>query len=211
MLSWKGTKNGVFTVKSAYHMAKMKENQEQVESSSRDDSLQMWGAMWRLPIQNSEKNFLWKACHEILPTKVSLHKRKIVSDKLCPICGIWEETCFHILWECPSARDIWSGSLKKFQKSSFRGLSFKQVVAEMFRICEDEELCRFGGIARRIWLRRNEVIHDGPFMHPKILLQQAGEAWDLFVAANKSPQPNIYLKKLDGVSSGCSLQGGASC
>jgi hypothetical protein len=48
-------------------------------------------------------------------------------------------------------------------------------------------------------------------MHPKILLQRAGEAWDRFVAANKnSPQPNINFEKPDGVSSGCSLQGGAS-
>jgi hypothetical protein len=54
----------------------------------------------------------------------------------------------------------------------------------MFQICEEEELCRFIGIARRIWFRRNEVVHDGPFMHPKILLQQAGEAWEYFL--NKS-------------------------
>jgi hypothetical protein len=47
----------MFTVKSAYHMAKMKKNQEQAESSRRDEPLQMWGAMWRLPIPNSEKNF----------------------------------------------------------------------------------------------------------------------------------------------------------
>jgi hypothetical protein len=103
-------------------------------------------------------------------------------------------------------RDVWSGSLKKFQKSSCRGQTFKQLAAEMFQICEEEELCRFIGIARRIWFRRNEVVHNGPFMHPKILLQQAGEAWDLFVAANNNvPQPNINLKKPGGVSSGCSL------
>jgi hypothetical protein len=86
-------------------MAKMREKQEQAESSRRDDYHKMWGAMW-LPIPNAEKNFLWRACHEILPTKVSLHKRKVVRDKICPICGVEEETCFHILWDCPSARDV---------------------------------------------------------------------------------------------------------
>jgi hypothetical protein len=60
-----------------------------------------------------------------------------------------------------------------------------KLIAEMFQICEEEELCRFASIARRIWIRRNEVVNDGPFMHPKILLQQVGEAWDLFVAAKK--------------------------
>jgi hypothetical protein len=166
----------------------------------------MWGAMLRLPIPNTEKNFLWGACHEILPTKVSLHRRNVINDKMCPICGVGEETCFHILWDCPSARDVWSGSLKKFQRCSLRGPTFKHVVAEMFQIFNEKELCQFVGIARRIWFRRNDVIRDGPFMHPKILLQRAGESWDLFVVANKkSPQPNVNLEKPDGASSGCSL------
>jgi hypothetical protein len=56
-LSWRGTKNGIFTVKSAYHMAKMREKQEQAESSRTYDYHKMWGAMW-LPIPNAEKNFL---------------------------------------------------------------------------------------------------------------------------------------------------------
>jgi hypothetical protein len=112
-----------------------------------------------LPIPNAEKNFLWRACHEILPTKASLFRRKVTIDVLCPICGLGEETCFHILWDCPSAKDVWGGSLKKFQKN-----------------CMEEEMCLFAGIARRVWFRRNEAVYEDPFLHPNILARQARDA-----------------------------------
>jgi hypothetical protein len=85
---WRETINGLFTVKSAYHVAKKRELQMQAESSSRVEQNEMWGPLWKLPIPNAEKNFLWKACHEILPTKANLCRRKVTTDALCPICGL---------------------------------------------------------------------------------------------------------------------------
>jgi hypothetical protein len=47
----------------------------------------------------------------------------------------------------------------KFQKSSFRGPKFIHVVEGMFNLCDEEEMRTFVGVVRRIWLRRNEVVH----------------------------------------------------
>jgi hypothetical protein len=121
----KGTKNGLFTVRSVYNLARMNEKQALPRSSNQGEKTEMWSVLWRLPIPNAEKNFLWKACHKILPTKVSLFKRKVVTETMCPICNLDEETCFHILWNCPSARDVWSGSLKKFHKNNSCGPTFQ--------------------------------------------------------------------------------------
>lgn len=150
-----GTTNGLFTVKSVYHVAKKWELQMQVGSSSRVDHNEMWGSLWKLQIPNAEKNFLWRACHEIFPTKASLCKMKVITNALCPICGLGEERCFHILWDCPSTRDVWSGSLKKFQKSSSCGPTIGQVAKEMLKTCDKEELRLFAGDVRRVWFRRN--------------------------------------------------------
>jgi hypothetical protein len=166
---------------------------------------EMWGDLWRLPFPNAEKNFLWRACQEILPTKVNLYKRKVVGDPLCPICCLEEETCFHILWDCPSTRDIWSSNIKKFQKSSSWGLTFRQVVIEVIRDCDDEAISLFAVIARRIWFRRNEVIHGGLFFHPNVLVQRAKEAVEDFDAANKiSLDSNVNFEKPNGESGWCS-------
>jgi hypothetical protein len=58
------------------------------------------------------KTFLWQACNDILPTRANLHKKGIVSDSLCPICGRDGETVAHILWTCPSVVYVWTECMK---------------------------------------------------------------------------------------------------
>jgi hypothetical protein len=156
----------------------------QAKSSSTADRKDLWGRLWRLKIPNVAKNFLWWACHEILPTKASLFRRKVTTNDLCPIFTLEEETCFHILWSCPSARDVWNGSIIRFHKSSLNGPSFRIVVEEMMRSCEENEFQLFVEIARQVWFRRNEVVHGGPFTHPTALVQQAREVLANFSVAN---------------------------
>jgi hypothetical protein len=91
---------------------------------------------------------------------------------MCPIYGLEEETVFHILWQCPSAMDVWSEGVRKFHKSAHRGPNFLQVVEDMFSIYDEEEMRLFAGLARRIWLRRNESIHGGLFSSPKEIFFQ---------------------------------------
>jgi hypothetical protein len=118
---WRRTLNGVFSVRSAYHLAKEKEDGWYPKSSLRKEISVIWSGIWRLQISNVGKNFMWRACQSILPTKDNLVKRKIIQDPLCPICGLEPETSFHILWDCPSARDVWGVSLRVFQKRVSHG------------------------------------------------------------------------------------------
>jgi hypothetical protein len=115
---------------------------------------QMWG-----------KKFLWRACHDILPTR-----RKITNDPTCPLCGPETETTVHILWQCPSAADAWSVGCAKLQKrsTSTYGLNFYQVVEDVLQRCSLEEIKLLVGIARRLWLRRSDVVFGGNFVHPNI-------------------------------------------
>ncbi|XP_059446670.1 uncharacterized protein LOC132178237 [Corylus avellana] len=124
-------------------------------------------------ISNAEKHFLWRACHESLPTKANLCNRKVTRDPICPVCEREAETTFHVLWQCPAAQDTWSAGCRKFQKSCFEGPFFLPVVEGMLRVCGQQEFALFAGIARRLWLRRNALIHEGDFLHPNILVQQA--------------------------------------
>jgi hypothetical protein len=118
---------------------------------------------------------------------------------LCPICTLEEETCFHIVWSCPSSRDVWNGSIRRFHKSSLNGPSFRSVVEEMMRSCEEDKFQLFVEIARRVWLRQNEVVHGGPFTHPTALVQQAREALANFsVANNREVVPFFNLEKPKG-------------
>jgi hypothetical protein len=52
-----------------------------------------------------------------------------------PFLWVDVETEFHILWQCPSAKDVWSVGSATPHKSYFPGLDFIQVVDGIFRKC----------------------------------------------------------------------------
>ncbi|KAE8124927.1 hypothetical protein FH972_019766 [Carpinus fangiana] len=105
-----------------------------------------------------------------------------------------------------SYRDVWSGSLKKFQKSSSLGPTFRHVAEEMFQTCDEMEISLFAGTTRRIWFRRNEVINGGCFLHPIVLLQQVTESMKDFVEArNNSLQLMASSQNLVGVVAGVAV------
>jgi ribosomal protein L37AE/L43A len=140
VLIWKGTKNGVFSVQSAYYMQKERATRHLADCSSSGVRRMVWKRFWSLSIPNYEKNFLWRACSDILPTRKNLCKKKIIMDPTCPLCGREVESRFHILWQCPSAMDVWSKGCPKIQKSSFVGPDFMQVVEGVFSKCSNEEV-----------------------------------------------------------------------
>jgi ribonuclease HI len=177
---WRGTKNGVFSVRSAYHILKENEVEQEAGGSSCSLKSSIWKSIWQLQIPNAEKHFLWRACREILPTRDNLCKRRVLSDPICPICEREPETTFHALWQCPSARDVWSAGRKLFQKSRFDGPDFMQVVDSIFSRGDRDEVAQFVSITRRIWLRRNGLVHEGSFLHPNRLVQQAIQAVEQF-------------------------------
>jgi ribonuclease HI len=107
-------------------------------------------------------------------------KRKILTDPVCPICGVMVETEFHALWECPGAMDVWGVGPIKFQKSSYAGPSFLEMVEELFRKSFQEEMAIFVGIARRIWMRRNDVVYGGNFTHPTTIVHMVSRAVEEF-------------------------------
>jgi hypothetical protein len=126
--------------------------------------------------------FLWKACHDILPSRVNLHCRKLIEDPLCPLCLQEEETTGHILWSCPSAQDVWMECYRKLQKFPSVANDFSNIFASILDKVEEEvQLCAV--IARLLWLRRNTVIHGGEMEHPKMLVLHARDQVINFEAA----------------------------
>jgi hypothetical protein len=117
LLAWKHTKNRIFTVRSAYHLAMEKMEEGEASCSDNKKSRNLWKKIWNLKGSRVVKFFMWKACNDILPTKEKLHRRKVVPDPLCPLCLTVPETLSHVLWTCPSAQDVWAGCNGKLQKS----------------------------------------------------------------------------------------------
>ena len=110
---WLHHKNWLFTVKFAYKLAREVLQGGNIAESSRGCvGKRVWAALWKLQIPNKIKFFGWRACNDILPTKLSLLKWKIIEDVMCPICMRFLVSAIHALWECEAAKDVLAGSLK---------------------------------------------------------------------------------------------------
>lgn len=79
-LIWRGADTGIFTVKSAYHIQKTWESSQKAKCSVRKNQSKVWKTLWKLNIPNAEKVFFWRACHDILPTRDNLVRRKVIPD-----------------------------------------------------------------------------------------------------------------------------------
>jgi hypothetical protein len=122
--------------------------------------------VWNIKGPPVVKLFLWKACNNILATNENLHKRRVVTTPLCTICGLETETVGHILWSCPSARDVWTECAIRIQKCTSDDSDFMELLTKMLNRLDGDEMAMVAVVARQLWLRRNTVAFGGDFLSP---------------------------------------------
>ncbi|KAL5790036.1 hypothetical protein ACOSQ2_004924 [Xanthoceras sorbifolium] len=108
-LIWHFDKTGEYSVKSGYRVA-AQEKLSLKGSSSCPDS-KWWLALWNLNIPPKVKIFIWRVCHNAIPSLCNLCSRKIVVDPCCSRCGDAPESSAHALFWCSSVRPIWESSV----------------------------------------------------------------------------------------------------
>jgi hypothetical protein len=184
-LVWQGTTDGVFSVRSAYHMGI--ENNFRGRGSTSSVSLEnrIWKVIWNLEVANSVEMFMWRACNDLLPTKCNFLRRKMVEESMCLCCCREEETVVHILWFCPVAQDVWGSGSMIFQKCAFNGDRIMQFMEFCLDRLKIEELNLMAVIVRRIWLRRNKFIFESLFFHPRIIYSKAVAHLEEYQRCNK--------------------------
>ncbi|XP_059436346.1 uncharacterized protein LOC132169309 [Corylus avellana] len=194
-----GTKNGEYTVRSAYHMAKAVLERENCSSSIAQSKNELWRKIWNLKGSKALQMFLWKAFQNILPTRENLYRRKISLDSLCPACGLFVESVGHILWSCQSARDVWLDGPRVLQKSTSDDGNFMEIVLKFMGKLDEENFLLFATIARQIWFRRNCLVHGGDFQAPAVVMRQARDQVENFAMAeneihHEEGPPDILIR-----------------
>ena len=101
------------------------------------------------------KNFLWRACRNVLPTKQALMRRKILEDLICERCKRVVRDSVHALWSCLELDVVWADQ----ETWGFRGeIDFtcvKELLSWMIEKRKSLELLAY--TACTIWNQRNKV------------------------------------------------------
>ena len=103
---WHYTKNGLYSVRSGYHVAMdMMKNGELGRKgngmSSNSGTLGgVWKRIWSLSMPHKLRLFNWKACRKALAVKPNLERRQIRVVNKCDLCGVSDETEAHLFFDC---------------------------------------------------------------------------------------------------------------
>ena len=82
LLIWAGTKSRRYVTKSTYKMLSSNQNFSTPSPSDTSAQTSCWRRIWSMSIPNKIKHFLWRACHESLPTKKNLLARNVTRNAL---------------------------------------------------------------------------------------------------------------------------------
>lgn len=83
---WPLAKAGDYTVKTGYYEAKRAAVQIDLgPTASVGITKDIWNEIWKAKLPQKLKHFMWKTCHNILPVRENLCKRKVFQSSLCPI------------------------------------------------------------------------------------------------------------------------------
>ena len=133
---WAEISNVKFSVHSAYTVAtRLSSNPNSGTSSNMGLGRQFWKRLWALPLPHKTRHFTWRACHDMLPTKINLLKCKAVQDSLCDGCRLEVETTGHTFISCLRAHEVWACSKivllgGAFSMDSFYDLMWKMLMVD---------------------------------------------------------------------------------
>ncbi|KAL0413805.1 UNVERIFIED_CONTAM: hypothetical protein Sradi_1582200 [Sesamum radiatum] len=101
---WHYSTSGIFSVRSAYHLACDLENA--ASNSNRAAERDWWKTIWQAKLPGKVKIFIWRSYLNILPTSMNLRRRLSGSSQVCPHCSSDNEDTLHALLFCHLARQV---------------------------------------------------------------------------------------------------------
>ncbi|XP_048622814.1 uncharacterized protein LOC125591926 [Brassica napus] len=153
---WSYTRNGQYTVKSGYWVArnllKVEEEQEVLEPSI--TNLQAFA--WKLKAPMKIRHLIWQLLTGHVAVTRNLARRNMRCDNYCPRCGELEESVTHAIFECPPALQVWSLSATPTGPEARNEKLFRGIDRDPL------ELVRYAESECRAWFEANEVIQPVP-------------------------------------------------
>ena len=111
-IRWPHTKNGMYSVRSAYNFARSnsffvsRSKRGGGSSSSAANEEKDWKLVWKINAPDKMKIHMWRFAHDCLSSGVQLVHRRIPTSDACVFCGRREDV-EHAFLQCQFAREVW--------------------------------------------------------------------------------------------------------
>jgi hypothetical protein len=173
--AWNYTKNGVFTVKSAYHLnVQMQKCRKSNASTSLSvDEHKGWLALWSAEVPGKAKIHVWRLIKNGLAVGQELARRQIKEGVRCIACNR-EESLLHRFCQCPHARATWDpvreSSGLQLRRPDMGTQQHKELAGWILiwlGSMEEKELAVGVMVFYQMWLARNAAREEVKIMDPR--------------------------------------------
>lgn len=106
--AWSYTKSGTYTVKSDYDLVHNSNTLQENRQIPEPSITYLLRQVWKIKTPTKLKHFMWQALAGCVATCPRLTFRHLGNDKSCPKCGAPEKTINHVIFECPTALQVWA-------------------------------------------------------------------------------------------------------
>ena len=177
LIAWHPNRNGLFTVKSAYHCQwAHKFASRNYTSVAGGSGLQpVWKKLWKLSMSSKVKIFVWRALHGCIPCFAILVNKHITNIVNCPVCKTEAEDIRHILFSCSRAREVWSALdvWPHIEKLLIIDRSGSVLIQEIIRRGGEDTELKIGWADQLIltgcwyiWWQRRQLVHGEDIENP---------------------------------------------
>ncbi|KAK6153378.1 hypothetical protein DH2020_013017 [Rehmannia glutinosa] len=173
-LVWHHSKDGKYQVKSGYKISKnLKECSDHTSSSSHRNR-RIWKWLWALSVPTKNKVFLWRVCHNIIPTKLALAKRGVGLNPMCQRCGLDFETMEHAFRDCSWVEFFWAASPLRIRLPTIeRRGSLTDWIERLAERKDPDSDNMVAMLLWSVWWARNELVFKGRTIEHHQLYTQA--------------------------------------
>ncbi|KAL0296126.1 UNVERIFIED_CONTAM: hypothetical protein Sradi_6664700 [Sesamum radiatum] len=182
---WHHTPNGLFSVRSAYHVALSLAHQPLPSSSNLASPV--WKTIWKANVPSKIRVFIRKVAHNALPTDRNLLQKLRFEPLAFPLCCSEDEDVEHVFLRCPFARQVWA--LSHIPWALISGFSADSCgwVEHLAKSLPTEDFDRLLTICWMIWWNRNRALMERRFFQADELLSFALNYLTSFQQVSVSP------------------------
>ncbi|PNY16050.1 ribonuclease H, partial [Trifolium pratense] len=156
-LTWDGTRDGTYSVKSGYHaIIDWANNSNSNNATSSNCSMEIWKVLWKLNVPPKHSHLIWRSLRNAIPVKGSLFKRGIRCDPLCPRCLDHVETIQHVFMDCEWTKKVWFASPLTLNLNLNYLTEFYDWITYMINNTDKECMEKIVAIIYEIWNARNQ-------------------------------------------------------
>lgn len=154
-IMWWPSKQGMYTVKFAYHLCMDRfivEEQYQIEGA--------WILIWKMKVPPRVKNILWRACRDYVPTRTRLQNKGVVCPISCVLCDSDLENCCHLFLTCSKSIACWEreGLWDNIDPLIIQFDSFREIFFELCSRVNEDQRAVIWMLIWSLWRSRNNQL-----------------------------------------------------